>query len=55
MKEQSLKAFILQLIVLFAAIIAFVAGKPEVGALFLILSQLIIINEKLGAKNGTNN
>jgi hypothetical protein len=51
MKEQSLKDFILQAIILVAAIIAFVASKPEAGVLFLILNQLIIMTEKLGGKS----
>lgn len=39
----------------FAAIIGFFSGKPEAGALFLVLGQLTEINDKLGDKNGTTN
>ena len=44
-----------KMIILFAAIIAFVASKPEAGVLFLILFQLRIINEKLGKEDDARN
>ena len=44
-----------KMIIAFAAIIAFVASKPEAGVLFLILVQLITINEKLGKQDDTRN
>lgn len=40
-------------LVLVMAIVAFSAEKLELGVLALILFQLMIIDKKLGDKNGT--